>query len=640
MIRIDVEKTKNMEKQFFIIDFDSTVIAEEGLDALAAVALANHPEKEGILDQIRTLTKQGMEGKISFTESLAKRISLLTADKTHIEKTVRRLKKKITPSVIRNKTFFKKNNERIYIISGGFKEIVVPVAKILGIAETHVFANTFTFDRGEKITGIDTKNPLSRDKGKEKVMKSLSLDGEVIVIGDGITDLAAGKSLPQATFVAFTENVIREHVVAKADSVVKTFDELLYEKQLPRALSYPKSKMKVLLLENIDQTAAVLFEEEGYHVKTYAKSLSKPELLKAIADVHILGIRSRTKIDEEMLRHAKKLLAIGAFCIGTEQIDLLSCQIRGIAVFNAPYSNTRSVTELVIGEMLMLARGVIDKNNNLHQGIWNKSAQGSFELRGKTLGIVGYGHIGTQVSVLAESLGMHVLFYDVMEKLAFGNAKQCSTLKSLLQQADIVTLHVDGRATNRQLIGEKEFQFMKDGVMLINSSRGMVVDVDALVKYLKKGKVKGAALDVFPVEPKSKSEPFISSLQNLPNVILTPHIGSGTEEAQKHIAGFVSKKLLQYIDVGSTSLSVSLPEIELPINKSSHRLLHVHKNVPGVLAQINAIFANQHVNIGGQYLQTRGEIGYVITDVNQPNDRSVVSKLKEIPETIKVRVLY
>jgi D-3-phosphoglycerate dehydrogenase len=338
--------------------------------------------------------------------------------------------------------------------------------------------------------------------------------------------------------------------------------------------------------------------------------------------------------------NASRLMAVGAFCIGTNQIDLAECEKRGIAVFNAPYSNTRSVVELAIGEMIMLTRDIFTKSNKMHQGVWDKSATNSYEIRGKKLGLVGYGSIGTQLSVIAEAMGMEVYFYDAVDKLALGNAKKCKTLEELLSISDFISMHVDGRKTNSNIIGEKEFAMMKDNVIFINLSRGHVVDIPALVNALKSGKVWGAAVDVFPYEPKTNDEEFMNELRSLPRVILTPHIGGSTEEAQANIGEFVPSKLLQFMNNGSTYGSVNFPELQLPALEDAHRLLHVHQNVPGILAKINGIFAKYNVNIKGQYLKTTNNIGYVITDVAKEYADEIVEELKGLDNTIKFRMLY
>jgi len=409
---------------------------------------------------------------------------------------------------------------------------------------------------------------------------------------------------------------------------------------MKRSLSYPKNKIKVLLLENIDSLAQDILSEEGYSVKTVSSALSEKELIDEIKNISIIGIRSKTQLSSEIINSSTKLLAIGAFCIGTNQIDSKASALKGIPIFNAPYSNTRSVVELILGEMLVLSRKIIDRSNNLHAGIWNKSSVGCHELRGKKLGIIGYGNIGSQLSVLAENLGMEVMYYDTSDKLSLGNAKSCTTMKEVLKNADIVTIHVDGRSANKNLIGKKEFALMKQGALFLNASRGFVIDVDALTEAVTQKRLAGCAVDVFPTEPNGSGAGFQSPLQGLPNTILTPHIGAGTVEAQQNIARYVSSKLIQFINTGSTTLSVNFPEIQLSEVRKVHRLIHMHRNVPGVLAKINNLLAQNKINIEGQYLKTNDEVGYVITDVNRIYAKEVVRQLREMKETIRVRVLY
>ena len=625
---------------YYIIDFDSTFTTVEALDELAKIALDDHPQKEKVTQKIKEITRLGMEGKIGFEESLTKRLALFKPKKEHIIKLISLLQKRITPSIVRNSDFFVKNAKHTYIISGGFSEYIYQTVKPYGFGMKHVLANNFRFDKNDTIIGFDSKNPLSQNEGKVKAVKKLGLKGRVVVIGDGITDYQIKERGVAHIFYYFAENVRRGGVMAKADAVLPNFDEFLFRENLPRTVSYPKHRMKVLLLENIDQIAIEAFKKEGYVVETEKSALGEMELAGRIEDISILGIRSKTEVTPEVLKNAKKLLSIGAFCIGTNQIDLSSCGKKGVAVFNAPYSNTRSVVELVIGEMIILMRQVFDKSQKLHKGEWDKSSEGCFEVRGKKLGIIGYGNIGTQLGVLAENLGMEVYFFDIVDKLALGNAKKCNTLSALLKISDVVTVHVDGRKTNKHLIGAPEFAAMKPGVIFLNNSRGSVVDIKALAKAIKMGKVKGAAADVFPVEPKSNKEPFVSELQKLPNVILTPHIGGSTEEAQRNIGEFVSQKLIGFINRGNTMLSVNFPQLQLPEIRNVHRLIHVHENKPGLLAGINQVLAKHGINIAGQYLQTNADIGYVITDIDKQYDEEVIAELKGIEGTIRLRVLY
>lgn len=410
---------------------------------------------------------------------------------------------------------------------------------------------------------------------------------------------------------------------------------------MSQTTSYPKEKINILFLENISDKAVQLFKQNGYvNVKKLTGAISEEELIKEIKDVHLLGIRSKTQITEKVLAAAKKLQAIGCFCIGVNQVNLKAATKQGVVVFNAPYSNTRSVAELVIGLSIMLIRRIIDKNRAAHEGTWMKDAKGSFEVRGKTLGIIGYGNIGSQVSVLAEAMGMKVLFYDIETKLPLGNATACKSLKELVSQSDIVSLHVPETAQTKNMINKSNLKHFKKGAMLINYARGEVVDLDALAKALKDGELSGAAIDVFPWEPEKNGDRFQTPLQGLPNVILTPHIGGSTEEAQQNIGEDVSAKLFNYLERGITYGSHTVPAISLPPVEGAHRILHIHNNVPGVLSAINTQLSNHHINIVGQYLKTNDTIGYVVLDVDRKLSKQALELLKEVKETIKVRILY
>ena len=408
------------------------------------------------------------------------------------------------------------------------------------------------------------------------------------------------------------------------------------------SLSLEKSKIKILLLEGVDPSAVETLKKAGYtNVEYDKKAYDGKELLDKIENVHFIGIRSRTFLTKEVLSHAKKLVGIGCFCIGTNQVDLKAAAKLGIPVFNAPFSNTRSVAELVTGEYLQLLRDVPARNALLHRGGWKKSASGCFEARGKTLGIVGYGHIGTQVGIIAESLGLSVIFYDIEHKLSLGNAHQVDTLDELLQRSDIISLHVPQTDITRNMFKKEQFDKMKDGVFFINASRGTVVDIDALAYALETKKVGGAAVDVFPTEPASNQEEFVSPLRNFDNVILTPHIGASTEEAQCNIGIEVAQKLALYSDNGSTLTAVNFPEVSLPEKRANvSRLLHVHTNVPGIMRQINDVFASQDINVAAQYLQTAEDVGYVVMDIHSDKPETIVPLLKEIPGTLKCRILY
>ncbi len=405
--------------------------------------------------------------------------------------------------------------------------------------------------------------------------------------------------------------------------------------------SYPKEKINILFLENISNKAVQAFKQHGYaNVKQINGALSEQELIDAVKDVHLLGIRSKTQITEKVLAAATKLQAIGCFCIGVNQVNLKAATKKGVVVFNAPYSNTRSVAELVIGASIILIRKILDKNNAAHKGIWMKDAKGSFELRGKTLGLIGYGNIGSQVSVLAESFGMKVIFYDEVTKLPLGNAVVCKTLKELLSNADVVSLHVPETEQTKNLINKQNLKYFKKGSILINYARGEVVDLEALSKALKEEHLSGAAIDVYPLEPEKNGDSFTTPLQGLNNVLLTPHIGGSTEEAQQNIGEDVSSKLFQFLERGITSGSHSVPAIALPPIETAHRILHIHNNVPGVLSAINTTLSEHKINIVGQYLKTNDLIGYVVLDVDKKLSKKAIDLLREVKATIKVRLLY
>jgi len=383
-----------------------------------------------------------------------------------------------------------------------------------------------------------------------------------------------------------------------------------------------------------------MLQTAGFDVTTYDRALSEDELVEAIADVQLLGIRSKTEVTARVLDAAHHLAAIGAFCIGTNQIDLMAATEHGVTIFNAPFSNTRSVVELAVAEIIALTRRLTEKNEGMHAGRWDKSAEGAHEIRGRTLGVIGYGNIGTQLSVLAANLGMRVLFYDTADRLALGNARRRATVKELLHDSDVVTLHVDGRPENKNIFGEAEFAMMREGSIFLNLSRGFVVDYAALRRHIESGHIAGAAVDVFPVEPKGRGDEFVSELRGLPNVILTPHIGGSTEEAQLDIGRFVANKFISFMSDGSTSMSVNLPGLDLPRRTDTLRLVLIHRNVPGVLARINGLLAEHQVNVEAQLLGTRGDIGYVVTDSAGGVTQAIVEQMRSMPETIRLRVLF
>src|SRR5262245_40281979 len=422
--------------------------------------------------------------------------------------------------------------------------------------------------------------------------------------------------------------------------IVNSYDSIFAEMETQKT-SYPKEKIRILFLENISDAAVKNFKGHEYsNVEKITKALTEDELVKEIKDVHILGIRSKTQITKKVLDAAKKLHAIGCFCIGVNQVDLKAATKNGVVVFNAPYSNTRSVAELVIGLSILLIRRIPDKNKAAHQGIWMKDAKNSYELRGKTMGIIGYGNIGSQVSVLAEALGMKVIFYDTETRLPLGNAEDAKSLRELLNRSDIVTLHVPETSQTKNLINKNNLKHFKKGSILINYARGEVVDLEALRKTILDGYISGAAIDVFPWEPEKNGDRFDTPLQDLPNVVLTPHIGGSTEEAQQHIGGDVGAKLFNFIEKGISLGSHTVPALALPPQEGSHRILHIHNNVPGVLSDINTTLSKNNVNILGQYLKTNDEIGYVVLDVDKQISSKALQLLKGVKQTIKVRLLY
>ncbi len=624
----------------FIIDFDSTFTQVEALDILGEISLSNDPDREEKLQAIKDITDNGMDGSITFRESLEQRLEILKANKSQISDLIAALKKRVSKSFDRNKEFLLENAEDIYIISNGFKDFIIPIVADFGILKENVFANEFVYDEHGNIVDFNRENPLSKNNGKAETIRRVNLEGDIYVIGDGYTDYEIKASGLANKFYAFTENVSRARVMKEADHIAPSLDEILYINNLNTKFSYPKSRIKVLLLENVHPIGIELFKEEGYQVEVVSSAMSEEELCEKIKNVSILGIRSKTNVTKKVLDNANRLIAVGAFCIGTNQIDLETCLEKGIAVFNAPYSNTRSVVEMAIAEIIFLMRNFADKSAGMHVGTWDKSATGSFEIRGKKLGIVGYGNIGAQLSVLAENMGMNVFYYDVVEKLALGNATKLNSIEELLKTCDIISLHVDGRKDNKCLLDREKIGMMKPGAILVNLSRGHVVEIPALRDAILSGQLAGCAVDVFPEEPKNNTEMFESELRGLPNTILTPHIGGSTLEAQENIARFVPGKIMEYVNTGNTYNSVNFPNIQLPFLKDAHRLIHIHHNEPGVLAKINQILANFNINIVGQYLKTNEKIGYVITDIDKAYSKDAIEAMKLIPGTIRFRMLY
>jgi len=623
-----------------IFDFDSTLVRIETLEALADIALEGRADAASIQAEVAALTDRAMSGDLDFGQALRARLALLPLRRVHVEALADRILDEGTPSVRRNLKFFNDHADRIVILSGGFREIIAPIAQRLGVSPDRVLCNDLTYDADGRVTGVDDANPLSHGNGKPEVIRGLGLAGPVVMVGDGWNDAEVKLKGAADRFYAFTEIARRERVVEVADAEARSIDELLHAEGLAGRWSYPRSRIRMLLLENIHPAAVERLEEAGYSVETLKGALDQDDLIERIQGVHVLGIRSKTSVTERVLEAADRLMAVAAFCIGTNQIDLDAAAARGVAVFNAPYSNTRSVVELAIGLTVTLMRDVADKSAAMHQGRWNKSAEGSRELRGKTLGIVGYGAIGSQLSVLAEALGMRVIFHDLSERLALGNARRMRSLDALLAEADVVSLHVDGRKENTNLIGAAQFQAMKPGTLFLNLSRGHVVDIGALAQAIGSGRVGGAALDVFPEEPRTNADPFDSPLRGLKNVILTPHIGGSTEEAQEAIAEFAAERLLGYLNRGDTTFCVNLPNVQLAEVSGGHRILHIHRNQPGVMAELNRELSAAGLNILGQHLKTDERTGYVITDVDRDYDPQALRVLKSVAGTLRFRLLH
>ncbi|MDE1886503.1 MAG: phosphoglycerate dehydrogenase [Gammaproteobacteria bacterium] len=624
----------------FILDFDSTLIRVEMMDVMAEVAIPDPAARADVRQRIQELTDAAMAGRLDYRESLQQRLALLHFPRSRMPEVIARLQTLVTPSFLRNHAFLAAHADRVHVLTGGFRQMVEPVIRDLGLRADRLHANTLSFDAADVSDGCDWDNPLSREGGKIEVVQKLKLDGRVIVVGDGWSDYKIHAAGAAARFYAFTENIARPEVIAKADHVAPNFDEVLYDLGLRAAVSYPKNRLKVLLLENIHADAVAAFQKEGYSVETVAGSLEEDTLGERLADVSVLGIRSKTQLTERALAGAKRLLAVGAFCIGTNQMDLHACERKGVVAFNAPFSNTRSVVELALAEIIFLLRGIPEKIRLMDHGVWDKSAKGAHEVRGKRLGIVGYGNIGMQLSVVAESLGMDVCFYDVAEKLALGNAHKCATLDELLETSDAVTVHVDGRKENTRLIGVREFARMRPGAVFLNLARGHVVDLEALRVQLETGRLRGAALDVYPEEPHANGNRFEHPLRKLPNALLTPHIGGSTLEAQRDIGRYVSSRIIDYVNTGNTEGSVNFPPLRLPPQAEAHRLIHVHENVPGILAQINQALVAHGANILGQYLKTHERLGYVITDINRDYSETLLDDIRRIPHTLRFRVLY
>ena len=618
---------------FIIIDFDSTFMQVEALEELGEIVLKKDSNKAQILQKIKDITNLGMEGSLSFHDSLVQRMDLLKIHQSDIEKLVKRLRKKVSVSFSRNKDFFKKYKGQIYIISSGFKDFIVPVVAPFDIEADHVLANTFTFDPEGWVTGFDRDNPLAYSKGKPKVLQQLHLDGEIWVIGDGYTDYAMVEAGIAHKFFAFTENVLlRESLSDKTHHLTPSFDEFLYVNRMPRALSYPKSRISVLLEAGIPQEAEARFRAEGYQVAHLEGPIQQETDL---SDVSILGIHPGTLLDPVWVASGNRLMAIGIFGAGAATARLTKSARQGIAVFDSPYTHIRALAEMALGQIIHLLRGTwslpIRENPAWTPGM---------ELRGKTLGIIGYGKSGQQLSILAEALGMRVCYYDLEEKPALGNATWVPQLPNLLKEADVLSLHIDQRPENKFFIHAATLRRMQPHAVFLNVSNADAVDLEALADALQSGKLRAAALDALPAAPDERQQRALQRLQAMPNALLTPGIGGDTVEARQRAAAYVPSRIIEYINTGATHGSMNFPELQLPVLRNAHRLIHIHENRAGILAQINSILAEHEINILGQYLKTNAHIGYSITDIDKKYSKKVLEQLKGIRHTIKFRVLY
>jgi len=598
-----------MQQPWFIIDFDSTFTQVEAMEELAAMSLKNDPEKDAIIEQIKHLTDLAMDGKMPFNKSLKARIALLSAKKYHINMLVNKLRKKVSPSFARNKAFFKQYQGRVLIVSGGFKEFIVPVVKSFNIDENCVYANTFIYDKKNNIIGADEDNFLAQNGGKVKLLKQLKLKGKVIAIGDGYTDYEMRESGMAEQFFAFTENIARERVIAKADYIAPSLDEILYKMKLPMALSFPKSRITAVLLGKDTFTAESFFQLEGYKVIKRETLTTKTQTDLKEASI----IVSSLKQEIENLNSFTKLISLAVWGGYNFQFNTHIAQQMAVPIFNAPFANTRSVVELGLGFMFQLSR------------------QTNTELRGKKIGIIGYGNAGSLMGVLAQNLGMEVLYFDEKDRAPLGNAIACKTIVDLLKKANFVVV-LNSKNTGT-ILAEKEIKQMQPLSCLINLSYDDSIDFLAAQKLVQSKKLFGLAVDFQKEENFNKIE--INS-----QIIATLNKRNNNKETQQNIAHFTTQKIIQYINTGNIGSSLNFPEIQLPALVGSHRFIHIHKNKPGILAKINAVLAKNKINIIGQYLKTNESLGYVITDVAKKYDNEVISELKKIEFTLKFRVIY
>jgi len=637
-----------------LFDFDSSFLKKEAIEFLIEIGIQKLSQREldFRLNSLKSLAARAEANEVSLGYKMSQQLQIAKIFQQDLETTAAQMFSILSPEIEKIIKFLKSHNKNIIIFSRAFEELVHPITDAFEIQRQNVFTNHLLFNESQRVIGVDESKPLFLSNGKVYLAESLQNQGRLVgrtaVVGNSRGDLSIRKGGIADYFIYISNQTAQKELLNEADFVLEHPGQLLplvssadyFNSQQISTTTYqseaaPKPH-RAILFENIHSKAKIMLSQAGFLVKSRPNSPDEPELVERASECQIIGIRSKTQLRAASLANCKSILAIGCFCIGTDQVDLTAAANLGIPVFNAPYANTRSVAELVLGEVIMLMRGVFDKSSAAHNGRWLKKTSHSRELRGKTIGIVGYGHIGSQVSILFENLGMQVVFYDIMDKLPLGNAQRMPDLKSVLATADVVTLHVPDTRQTQNMINSTTLNQMKAGSILINSSRGKVVNLLDLRTALESGRLVGAAVDVFPKEPMAGDAPFICSLQKLSNVILTPHIGGSTIEAQEKIASEVSEKLRNFLQTGSTLGAINFPEAELPLNDNSVRILLVHRNVSGVLAKIHNVFSQYEINLIAQILKTRDSIGYMIMDLNRKNSGRVPELLNRITETIKV----
>ncbi len=643
--------------QNLIFDLDSSFLTREAMEFLIEIGMEKFQaaEHQFRLDSLQSLAARTEAGEVSRGHKMNEQLQIAKINTHDLELAGQRILALLHPKVKATLECLLAKHKRVIIFSRAFSELVFPITDFLKIPRRYVFTNQLLHDHPGGILNVSDQNPLFLLNGKVYLAESMKNQGwfmgTTAVVGNSRADLSLRKS-GIADYFVYVEGVSDDVTIRiDADFVITQFEQILslacaqldfnhrvIQSAVPAAADLPRPR--TVLLENIHPTAQMTFKNAHHEVQTYKFAASQGQLTELAMDSHVLGIRSKTQLPGAVLAQLKSLLTVGCFCIGTDQVDLEKAAHVGIPVFNAPYANTRSVAELVLGEVIMLMRGVFDKSLAAHQGQWLKQAHDARELRGKTMGIIGYGHIGSQVAVLSESLGMQVIFFDIMDKLSLGNSHRMPNLETLLRNADVVTLHVPDTPLTRGMLGVEEFAQMKSQAILINTSRGRVVDLAALKNALETGNIGGAGIDVFPYEPASGDETFVCELQKMPNVILTPHIGGSTLEAQAQIALEVSTKLTRYLETGATIGAANFPELELPPTPNSCRIGHIFRNMPGSLAKVHNVFLQRNIKVLAQIMKTKDEIGYLLVDIADDSNAGHVSDLlNRITETIKVRII-